>query len=108
LVAPQYGNLYDLSAHKRAFLTITMLVALISLAVVPFVSIFLVVVIFYSLYRVIITSNISATHNLAYHAGASTKGKNNFGGTRLWGSIGFSIFVLLGGWVYEKFGIQIG
>lgn len=108
LLAPQYGNLYDLSAHKRTFLTITMLVALISLAVVPFVSIFLVVVIFYSLYRVIITSNISATHNLAYHAGASSKGKNNFGGTRLWGSIGFSIFVLLGGWVYEKFGIQIG
>jgi PPP family 3-phenylpropionic acid transporter len=106
VLAPQYGNIYDQSPHKRLFLILSTLVAFICLAFVPFVSIFLAVVIFFSIYRVITTSNISATHNLAFHAGASVKGKNNFGGTRLWGSIGFSVFVLLGGWIFENYGIR--
>lgn len=107
VLAPQYGNLYDKSPRKRLFLIVTTLVALVTLSVVPFISIFLVVVIFYSIYRVVTTSNISATHNLAFHAGASTKGGNSFGSTRLWGSIGFSVFVLLGGWLYENLGFQV-
>jgi PPP family 3-phenylpropionic acid transporter len=107
LVAPQYGNLYDKSPRKRLFLILTMLVVLVSLSIVPFTSIFVLVAIFYSIYRVISTSNISAAHNIAFHAGASAQGANSFGGTRLWGSIGFSVFVLLGGWVYENLGIQV-
>ncbi|MGB4595388.1 MAG: MFS transporter [Anaerolineaceae bacterium] len=107
LLAPQYGNLYDQSRHKRRFLIITTLVALVSLSIVPFISVFLLVVILYSTHHVITMSNISATQNLAFHAGASAQGKNSFGSTRLWGSIGFSVFVLLGGWIYEKLGFRV-
>lgn len=106
LVAPQYGNLYDHSANKRSFLILTMLATLISLGIVPFTSAFVSVVVLYSVYRVISTSNISAAHNLAFHAGSSQLG-NNFGGTRLWGSLGYSIFVLIGGWVFERMGIKV-
>lgn len=107
VLAPQYGNLYDQSQHKRRFLVVTTLVALVTLSVVPFISIFLVVVILYSIHHVVTMSNISATQNLAFHAGASTQGKNNFGSTRLWGSIGFALFVLLGGWIYENLGFRV-
>ena len=53
VLAPQYGNFYDHSQHKRRFLVVTTLVALVALSVVPFISVFLVIVILYSVHHVI-------------------------------------------------------
>jgi len=107
LFAPTYGQWFDRSPYKRQVLVFTTLLAMVTMALVPSLGIFLAVVLLYSINRVITTFNISAVQNITYQVGSSEGGRNDFGRIRLWGSLGFAFVVLLGGLIYEKLGVMV-
>lgn len=104
--APRFGMLMDASHDKRGLLLLASLVVALSMASVPLLRAFAPVLLLWTVYRSVNSPLFSALENLSYRvARDSGKGKSGFGGIRLWGSLGYAIFALLGGWIYQKFGI---
>ncbi len=110
IAAPQLGLLFDNSQHKKRTLVIAALLIMLTMFLVPYFRIFGLVMLFYSVFRVINTSSISATENLSYRVSAvgNKHQKPAFGSLRMWGSIGFALAALAGGIIFERFGILPG
>lgn len=108
VVAPLLGGIYDRIPHKRTFFQGVMIISGVCLFLVGQAQYFWPVLAFYTLHRFGSASNIPIAENLAYSvAQEGGRKRNSFGYMRLWGSIGFSITALAGGWIVEKFDIQI-
>lgn len=102
-LAPRYGLLFDNSSKKRTVLAVSLLLALVTMGVIPYVAGFAMVLVFWTIHRLLVNSVSPVTENLSFRVG-STPGKgakNRFGSIRLWGSIGYAGVAVLGGWVYQ-------
>ena len=109
LTATQYGLLYDRSSRKRLFLALSMLLAGAALFFLPYLRGFGMVMVAYVLHRILISSSITAAENLSYQVSSldSDSGKPSFGKLRLWGSVGFGLTAVIGGWLLGTRGILI-
>lgn len=107
--APQYGLLFDNSRHKKRTLLVSAVILTIALFFVPFLRSYGLVLFFYTIFRVVNSSSVSATENLSYQVSASAdqQQKPAFGSLRLWGSIGFGVTAIIGGKIYEQSGIML-
>lgn len=107
--APQYGLLFDTSRHKKRTLLISAVILTIALFFIPFLRAYGLVLFFYTIFRVVNSSSVSAIENLSYQvsASASRQQKPAFGSLRLWGSIGFGVTAMIGGKIYEQSGIML-
>ena len=108
LLASQAGFFFDRSSRKRLILGITILIAAGTLAGLPLLKHYLPILALYVItYTLGMISGATAV-NLSYHAGVHPDGgRNRFGNMRLWGSLGFSVMALLGGWLVEHRGILV-
>lgn len=108
LLATQVGYWFDRSRNKRLILGVAILVAAVAMACLPLLRKYWPILFFYTLtYTVGMISSATAV-NLSYHAGVHPDGGNNrFGTMRLWGSLGYSVMALAGGYLVEKQGILI-
>jgi MFS family permease len=108
VAAPLLGGIYDRIPHKRTFFQVVMTISGVFLFLVGQSQYFWIVLALYTLYRFGGASTIPTAENLAYSVakGGGSK-RHSFGYMRLWGSIGFSISALAGGWIVEKVDIQI-
>jgi PPP family 3-phenylpropionic acid transporter len=108
VLATQAGYWFDSSPHKRLILGIAILVAAGTMAGLPLLRNFLPILALYvTTYTLGMISGATAV-NLSYHAGVHPDGRRNqFGKMRLWGSVGFSVMALLGGWLAETRGILV-
>ena len=108
LLATQAGYWFDSSPHKRLILGIAILVAAGTMAGLPLLRHYLPILALYvTTYTLGMISGATAV-NLSYHAGVHPDGRRNqFGKMRLWGSVGFSVMALLGGWLAETRGILV-
>ena len=108
VAAPLLGGIYDRTHRKRTFFQVVMTISGVFLFLVGKVQYFWPVLALYTLYRIGGASTIPTAENLAYSVSQEGgRKRNSFGYMRLWGSIGFSITALVGGWIVEKFDIQI-
>ena len=107
LLATQVGYWFDRSPHKRLLLGSALLASTAVMAVLPILRQFFPILLLYVFtYTIGMISSATAV-NLSYHAGAHPDGgRNRFGKMRLWGSVGFSLMALLGGWLVEHRGIM--
>jgi len=109
LTATQYGLFFDRSSRKRLTLALSLFLLTLTLYFLPFMRGFGIVLTLYVLHRIITSSSITATENLSYQvsSGADANGKVSFGKLRMWGSVGFGITAVLGGWLFGTQGIQV-
>jgi len=107
LTAPQYGLIFDRSKDKRLILLISLTIATVTLFLIPYLRVFGAMLVIYTINRVIISSSITASENLSYQVSADKNGeeKAGFGSLRMWGSLGFALTALLGGMIFQKFGL---
>lgn len=108
LLATQAGYWFDRSTHKRLILGSAILVAAGTMAGLPLLKRYLPILALYvTTYTLGMISGATAV-NLSYHAGVHPDGgRNQFGKMRLWGSVGFSVMALLGGWLVETRSILV-
>lgn len=108
LVAPILGRLYDLSQRKRLFFQGAILLSAIFMYLVGWARQYLLVMAVFSLFRLFSASNIPTAENLAFQsANRNGNRKAGFGTMRLWGSLGFAIAALVGGWLIEHYDTRI-
>lgn len=106
LLAPQLGLFYDNSPHKRRLILLSILVMALSLGLIPWLQAFAIILLLWTIHRLVNSSAISTLENLSFQV-AHTGAFSQFGSVRLWGSIGFASFALLGGWIYQNTAITI-
>lgn len=107
LTAPQYGLIFDRSKDKRLILLISLTIATVTLFLIPYLRVFGAMLVIYTINRVIVSSSITASENLSYQVSADKNGeeKAGFGSLRMWGSLGFALTALLGGMIFQNFGL---
>ena len=107
LTAPQYGLIFDRSKDKRLILLISLAIATVTLFLIPYLRAFGAMLVIYTINRVIVSSSITASENLSYQVSADKNGeeKAGFGSLRMWGSLGFALTALLGGMIFQNFGL---
>lgn len=107
LTAPQYGLIFDRSKDKRLILLISLAIATVTLFLIPYLRAFGAMLVIYTINRVIISSSITASENLSYQVSADKNGEEKaaFGSLRMWGSLGFALTALLGGMIFQNFGL---
>ena len=107
LTAPQYGLIFDRSKDKRLILLISLTIATVTLFLIPYLRAFGAMLVIYTINRVIISSSITASENLSYQVSADKNGEEKaaFGSLRMWGSLGFALTALLGGMIFQNFGL---
>lgn len=107
LTAPQYGLIFDRSKDKRLILLISLTIATVTLFLIPYLRAFGAMLVIYTISRVIVSSSITASENLSYQVSADKNGeeKAGFGSLRMWGSLGFALTALLGGMIFQNFGL---
>lgn len=104
LASPFWTGLADLKHQHRLVLTITLLVSIIIMVIIPFIRLYLVLV-----PVIILTAFFAAPHiPLADSATVSMLGENRdlYGKVRLWGTIGFGITALFAGFFLQRFGMR--
>ena len=108
LLATQAGYWFDRSPNKRLILGTATLIAAVTLASLPFLRHYLPILVLYTTTYTLGMICGATVVNLSYHAGAHPDGGNNrFGKMRLWGSVGYSVMALIGGWLVERQGILV-
>lgn len=107
LTAPQYGLIFDRSKDKRLILLISLTIATVTLFLIPYLRAFGAMLVIYTINRVIVSSSITASENLSYQVSADKNGEEKaaFGSLRMWGSLGFALTALLGGMIFQNFGL---
>jgi len=107
LTAPQYGLIFDRSKDKRLILLISLTIVTVTLFLIPYLRAFGAMLVIYTINRVIVSSSITASENLSYQVSADKNGeeKAGFGSLRMWGSLGFALTALLGGMIFQNFGL---
>ena len=107
LTAPQYGLIFDRSKDKRLILLISLTIVTMTLFLIPYLRAFGAMLVIYTINRVIVSSSITASENLSYQVSADKNGeeKAGFGSLRMWGSLGFALTALLGGMIFQNFGL---
>jgi PPP family 3-phenylpropionic acid transporter len=107
LTAPQYGLIFDRSKDKRLILLISLTIATVTLFLIPYLRAFGAMLVIYTINRVIVSSSITASENLSYQVSADKNGEEQpaFGSLRMWGSLGFALTALLGGMIFQNFGL---
>jgi len=109
LTAPRYGLIFDRSKDKRLILLISIAVATVSLYLIPYLRAFGWMLLIYLLNRIIVSSSITASENL-FLSGSTDKngdGQAAFGSLRMWGSLGFALTALLGGKIFQDYGLLL-
>ena len=109
LTAPQYGLIFDRSKDKRLILLISLAIATVTLFLIPYLRAFGAMLVIYTINRVIISSSITASENLSYQVSADKNGEEKaaFGSLRMWGSLGFALTALLGGKIFQDYGLLL-
>ena len=109
LTAPQYGLIFDRSKDKRLILLISLTIATETLFLIPYLRVFGAMLVIYTINRVIISSSITASENLSYQVSADKNGEEKaaFGSLRMWGSLGFALTALLGGKIFQDYGLLL-
>jgi PPP family 3-phenylpropionic acid transporter len=109
LTAPQYGLIFDRSKDKRLILLISLAIATVTLFLIPYLRAFGAMLVIYIINRVIISSSITASENLSYQVSADKNGEEKaaFGSLRMWGSLGFALTALLGGKIFQDYGLLL-
>ncbi len=108
LLATQAGFWFDRSPHKRLILGTAILVWMVMMGGLPLLRQYLPILFLYAMAYSISMIIGSTAINLSYQAGIQPDGRrNNFGKMRLWGSVGFSVMALIGGWLIEHYGILV-
>ena len=109
LTAPQYGLIFDRSKDKRLILLISLAIATVTLFLIPYLRAFGAMLVIYTIIRVIISSSITASENLSYQVSADKNGEEKaaFGSLRMWGSLGFALTALLGGKIFQDYGLLL-
>jgi len=107
LTAPQYGLIFDRSKDKRLILLISLTIVTVTLFLIPYLRAFGAMLVIYTINRVIVSSSITASENLSYQVSADKNGEEKaaFGSLRMWGSLGFALTALLGGMIFQNFGL---
>jgi PPP family 3-phenylpropionic acid transporter len=107
LTAPQYGLIFDRSKDKRLILLTSLTITTVTLFLIPYLRAFGAMLVIYTINRVIVSSSITASENLSYQVSADKNGeeKAGFGSLRMWGSLGFALTALLGGMIFQNFGL---
>lgn len=104
LVAPKYGLIFDTAKNKRNVLLVSIFIMAGSLGTVGYIKSFLPILILWVIYRMVNGPLYSISENLSY--GVMKTQNNSFGVVRLWGSIGFAVATLIGGWTYQLYGLK--
>ena len=109
LTAPQYALIFDRSKDKRLILLISLAIATVTLFLIPYLRAFGAMLVIYTINRVIISSSITASENLSYQVSADKNGEEKaaFGSLRMWGSLGFALTALLGGKIFQDYGLLL-
>ncbi|HOE34374.1 MAG: MFS transporter [Chloroflexi bacterium] len=109
LTATQYGLFFDRSSRKRLILALSLLLAALTLFFLPYLRVFGMALVLFIAHRIITSSSITATENLSYQVSSdgATHGKPSFGRLRLWGSVGFGITAVIGGWLFGTRGVLV-
>ena len=109
LTATQYGLFFDRSSRKRLTLALSLFLLTLTLYFLPFVRGFGIVLVLFVLHRIVTSSSITATENLSYQisSGGDANGKPSFGKLRMWGSVGFGIAAVIGGWLFGAKGTLV-
>ena len=109
LTAPQYGLIFDRSKDKRLILLISLAIATVTLFLIPYLRAFGAMLVIYTINRVIVSSSITAGENLSYQVSADKNGEEKaaFGSLRMWGSLGFALTALLGGKIFQDYGLLL-
>ncbi|HOA22126.1 MAG TPA: MFS transporter, partial [Anaerolineaceae bacterium] len=109
LTATQYGVFFDRSSRKRLILALSLFLLTLTLYFLPFMRGFGIVLVLFVLHRIVASSSITATENLSYQvsSGGAANGKVSFGKLRMWGSVGFGVTAVIGGWLFGTKGILI-
>lgn len=104
VIAPKYGLLFDNAANKRNVLIISLLIMICSLGTIGYFQAFLPILLLWVIYRTVTGPLYSISENLSY--GVMTHQNSTFGAIRLWGSVGYALATLAGGWTYQNFGLK--
>ena len=109
LTAPQYGLIFDRSKDKRLILLISLAISTVTLFLIPYLRAFWAMLVIYTINRVIVSSSITASENLSYQVSADKNGEEKaaFGSLRMWGSLGFALTALLGGKIFQDYGLLL-
>lgn len=107
LTAPRYGLIFDRSKDKQLILLISLGMIAISFYLIPYLSAFGWMLAVYSVNRIIVSSTITASENLSYQVSADkNEGEHPaFGSLRMWGSLGFALTALVGGKIFQDYGL---
>jgi len=109
MVAPMWGARADRSNHKRFVYQIALLGSGFFMFIVGMLRVYLVVLFIYVGFRFFSASLNPIGETMAMQVARlnlSAKGQK-FGSMRLWGSLGWATTSLLGGWLIEKYSIQV-
>jgi MFS transporter, PPP family, 3-phenylpropionic acid transporter len=102
IVAPWWGRRSDATTHPRRLLQFGLLATALCNLVLSQQTIFAWMALIVTL-DVILSINVAPFSDVV--ALAVIKGKAGFGSVRLWGSLGWAVTALLGGWLIEQTGL---
>jgi len=107
LLAPRFGHFFDQANDKRAVLIASILVMTFSLGSIAYLKAFVPILLLWVIYRTISGPLFSTSENLSFGIASKADSSENatFGSLRLWGSIGFASATLVGGYIYQSYGI---
>jgi PPP family 3-phenylpropionic acid transporter len=108
LLAPRFGHFFDQANDKRAVLIASILVMTFSLGSIAYLKAFVPILLLWVIYRTISGPLFSTSENLSFGIASKANSSENatFGSLRLWGSIGFASATLVGGYIYQSYGIM--
>ena len=107
LAAPVWGRWSDSAARPRRILQVALLATALTVMGLSGQRVFIRMAVIVSIQALVgaATEPLSDTLALSVTRGASGQG---FGSVRLWGSLGWAVIVLAGGWLVERAGLFAG
>ena len=102
IVAPWWGRRSDMTSHPRRLLQFGLLATALCNLALSQQTIFAWMALFVTL-DVVLSVNVAPFSDVV--ALTVIKGKAGFGSIRLWGSLGWAVTALLGGWLIEQTGL---
>ena len=102
IIAPWWGRRSDATSHPRRLLQFGLLATALCNLALSQQTIFAWMAVFVTL-DVLLSINVAPLSDVV--ALAVIKGKAGFGSIRLWGSLGWAVTALLGGWLIEQTGL---
>lgn len=109
IMSPVISMVYENSGKKQRFTQILVLLSGIFYYLIGEMLLFWFVLIFFSISSICNSTIIPVTENLAYNISISGKkqGESRFGFIRQFGSLGYALAALIGGWILDQYQIRL-